>query len=108
LANLNLVMLLWLRERRKKRRRNRWWVHPIIARRRTFGTFHHLVGEMRLEDHDWFKKYFRTTVEQFDDLLSIIGPHITFQDTNYRKCIPSTQRLAITLRWVNITVKFRV
>ena len=38
--------------------------------------------------------------ERFDHLLSIVGPHITREDTNFRKSIAANERLAITLRFL--------
>ena len=35
--------------------------------------------------------------ERFDHLLSIVGPHVTREDTNFRKSIATNKRLAITL-----------
>ncbi|GBP03851.1 hypothetical protein EVAR_2539_1 [Eumeta japonica] len=34
----------------------------------------------------------------FDELLAIVSPRITLQDTNMRFAIPAVQRLAVTLR----------
>nr|CAH7767947.1 unnamed protein product [Callosobruchus chinensis] len=36
----------------------------------------------------------------FDLLISLIGPRISKQHTNYRECIPAEMRLAITLRFL--------
>nr|CAH7761755.1 unnamed protein product [Callosobruchus chinensis] len=36
----------------------------------------------------------------FDLLISLFGPRISKQNTNYRECIPAEMRLAITLRFL--------
>ncbi|KAF4114360.1 hypothetical protein G5714_004583 [Onychostoma macrolepis] len=89
----------------RKRRRRRIWVHPINQRRRQFGAFHHLVTELRLDD-DRHLKYFRMSAEQMDELLSVVGPELARQSTNYRAAIEPKQRLAITLRFLGTGESF--
>nr|CAH7729185.1 unnamed protein product [Callosobruchus chinensis] len=36
----------------------------------------------------------------FDLLISLIGPRVSKQDTNYRECVPAEMRLEITLRFL--------
>ena len=79
-----------------RQRRRRMWVHPINKRRQEFGVFHHLVAELSL-DRDRHLKYFRMSPEKMDD-LSLIGPDLTTQSTNFRQSIHPKQRLAVTLR----------
>ena len=55
---------------------------------------------MRLSDRDSFYKYFRMTPSRFDHLLSLIGPQITRQHTNFRSPISGAERLAVTLRFL--------
>ena len=91
---LAFYMLL---QRIRQRRRRRMWVHPINKRRQEFGLFHHLVAELSL-DRDRHVQYFRMSPEKMDDLLSLIGPDLTTQSTNFRQSIHPKQRLAVTLR----------
>ncbi|KAM4541691.1 putative nuclease HARBI1 [Odontesthes bonariensis] len=85
--------------RRRRRRRRRMWVHDIIQAREQYGEGYRLVQELRL-DGAKFQGAFRLTVEQFDSLLSKVGPLITMQRTNYRRLIPPDQRLYICLRFL--------
>ncbi|KAK0138530.1 Protein ALP1-like [Merluccius polli] len=85
--------------RRRRRRRRRIWVHEILQGRLQHGEFHRLVQELRL-DEGRFQRYFRLDMEQFDSLLSKIGPLITRQHTNYRRPIPPAERVAICLRFL--------
>ncbi|KAK0134928.1 Protein ALP1-like [Merluccius polli] len=90
------VALLYLRRRRPRRR---IWVHEILQGREQHGEFHRLVQELRL-DGERFQRYFRLDREQFDRLLSTVGPVITMTTTNYRHPIPPAERLAICLRFL--------
>ncbi|KAF0308846.1 hypothetical protein FJT64_002121 [Amphibalanus amphitrite] len=62
-----------------------------------------MVAELRLLDPDRHQTYFRMSRDPFDLILSKIGPLITRQHTNFREPIEPAQRLAITLRVVNIS-----
>lgn len=94
------AILLYLRRRRRRRRFcRRVWVHDILRGREQKGEFHRLVQELRL-DAERFQRYFRLDREQFDSLLSKIGPLISVQQTNYRRPIPPAERLAICLRFL--------
>ncbi|XDV11211.1 hypothetical protein PO909_000212 [Leuciscus waleckii] len=95
---LTFVLLLE-RIQRGRRRRKRCWVHPLNQRRRQQGDFYHLVAELRL-DSQRHHLYFRMSAEQMDELLSIIGPELTRQSTNYRAAIEPKQRLAVGLRYL--------
>ena len=66
-------------------------------RRREQGAFHHLVAELQL-DSQRHHEYFRMSVVQMEELLSMIGPELTRQSTNYRAAIEPKQRLAVGLR----------
>ncbi|KAI2647457.1 nuclease HARBI1 [Labeo rohita] len=89
------VALLYLR----RRRRRSVWVHEILQARQQLGEYHRLVQELRLDD-DRFQRYFRLDREQFDNLLSKVGPRIARQDTSYRHAIEPAERLAICLRFL--------
>ena len=64
------------------------------------GEYHALISEMRLADHQCFYRYFHITPERFAHLLSLVGPSITRQSTNFRESIPADERLAITLLYL--------
>ena len=54
-------------------------------------------SELRL-DSQCHHQCFRMSAEQMDELLSLIGPEVTRQSTNYRAAIEPKQRLAVALR----------
>uniref|UniRef100_A0A671U8L1 DDE Tnp4 domain-containing protein n=1 Tax=Sparus aurata TaxID=8175 RepID=A0A671U8L1_SPAAU len=81
------VALLYLRRRLPRR----WiWLH---------GKFHRLVQELRL-DGEQFQHFFCLDREQFDSLLSKIGPVITMTTTNYRRPISPAEHLVICLQFL--------
>ena len=79
-----------------KKRKHRFWIHPIVLKRKQHGSFHHLVQELRLHGAK-FQEYFRMTVTQFEDLLAKVGESLQ-KTTRSRETISPTQRLAICLR----------
>lgn len=50
-----------------------------------------------LQDEAKFFKYFRMSSQKFFELLNML-PQLQKQDTNFRRCIPPDERLAITLK----------
>ena len=71
--------------------------HSINHGRRQYGEYHQLCQELRL-DEDRFKVYFRFNRQQFEGVLTFIGPTIAKMNTNYRESISPAQRLCICLR----------
>ena len=86
------------------RQQRRTWVRRIFKSRDTKGEYHALISEMRLVDHESFYRYFHMTPQRFSQLLSLVGPSITRQDTHLhvhvRKAITPGERLAITIRYL--------
>ena len=66
-----------------------------------FGASEHLVQEMRLTDNEEFFNFTRLTLQQFDELLALVG-----KKANYEKdvILPNT-RLLITLRCSNQVIQ---
>ena len=84
-----------LQEHQEKRRGI--WVHETLQNRKEQGDYWGLVQELRFDD-ERFRMYFRVTREQFDELLTIVGPTISKETTNYREPIAPAERLSICLR----------
>ncbi|XP_058625881.1 uncharacterized protein LOC131536777 isoform X4 [Onychostoma macrolepis] len=91
------VALLVIRRKRAARKK-RLWVHETLRSREQFGEFR-LAKELRSHS-DRFQVYFRLSREQFDSLLSRVGPRISRIHTNYREPVSSMERLAICLRYL--------
>jgi hypothetical protein len=74
------------------------WVNPIFYERETCGEFHTLFPIL-LEQAQKFFQYFRMGPDTFWYILQIIRLYKKKQ-SNFRKCISSEERLAVTLRYV--------
>ncbi|XP_034756676.1 putative nuclease HARBI1 [Etheostoma cragini] len=85
---------------RRRRRTLRFWVHDTLQDRYQFGEYHRLVQQLRLDD-ERFQRHFRLDTEQFDSVLSKVGPLIMMNSTNYRRAICPAERLAICLRFLS-------
>ncbi|KAK7483576.1 hypothetical protein BaRGS_00025129 [Batillaria attramentaria] len=59
-----LILLLAKKRKSKSKRRHRFWIHPILRQRRSYGAFFHLVRELQM-DGEKFRQYFRLSREQF-------------------------------------------
>jgi hypothetical protein len=89
------VCALLLRTRTK--RRKKFWVHPLVSQRLLKGQLHKLYEELRVHPKKFFG-YFRMRCNSFDELLFMIRPSITYQNTVMRVPVPPEERLAVTLR----------
>jgi len=85
----NLLLFLFLRRRRRRRRRkHRFLVRHILLNRHDIGEYK-LFQEMFDKDHESFFRYFRMAPEQFQHILSAVGPSIskeTIEDFSGRTC----------------------
>lgn len=96
--NILLLSLLLLKLKRKKRPK-RLWQHNIYERRSSQGAYHNLLQEMRLTDQEKYFNYLRMSCDTFNKLLNIVGPKLN-RIYWTREPISSSERLALTLRWV--------
>ncbi|MED6274619.1 hypothetical protein CHARACLAT_018167 [Characodon lateralis] len=94
---MDLITVFYLWRAEKRRRRQCPWVHQILQGREQFREYHHLLQGLRLDDGR-FQRYFRLSRTQCEDLQSHVGRQISLRDTNYRRCIPTAERLSICLR----------
>lgn len=79
--------------------RRRWW-----ARNRSASFWATISNDWT--DDDW-REHLRMCEESFDKLCRIIAPFIEKQDTNFRRAIPTRERLAITLYRIADTMTYR-
>ena len=75
------------------------WVHPLNTECEEKGEFYVLYPDLRHYHKRFFKTY-RMSVECFDALLKLVGPHISKKYTNFRAPISAEQRLLVTLRYM--------
>ena len=84
----------------KKKKRKQVWTRPWLKRRLSFGAYHCLMEELRVEDPRALKFFLRMERPQFDELLGKVENVIVKQDTVMRESISPAERLAITLRFL--------
>ena len=72
------------------------WVRPILLRRDQVGEYHTLVQEMRTSDPAAHQRYFRMSVDDFDELLDMVNEKILKQQTAMRDPSWSCPRPAAT------------
>lgn len=82
---------------KKPKPQRRFWVHPLVGQRLLKGQFHKIYEDLRLDPKKFFN-YFRMSCKTFDELLSIIGPRITYQNTTMRMSVSPKERLSVTLK----------
>ena len=80
-------------------RRRRCLIREIFQSHDGYGAFETLFNVLR-NDRELFFHYIRMTHERFDHILSVVKEQIEKKDTCFRKSIPPTTRLAITLRYL--------
>jgi len=89
------VCALVLRTRKKKIRRL-YWVHPIYNCRLLKGKFYTLYENLREHPINFFS-YFLMNISTFDELIRLVGPAVSYQNTNFQLCIPPEERIAVTI-----------
>ena len=93
-----IAAVLLIMRYRKQPERKRLWMHAIQQGRNEYGEYHHLILRDLPADPKMFFQYFRMSIDKFDELLSIVGPSIKKEDTNWRQNICPRQRLSVCLR----------
>lgn len=90
------------RERRNRRRRRprTVWVREWLTEksREAYGHYAILMQQLRENDAPAFRNFTRMDPELFDEIVTRVSPHISKQDTNYRKSISPGLKVAVTLR----------
>lgn len=96
-------------------KKERIWSRAWLLRRKRLGCYENLMRELALEDHNGYRQWIRMDTAAFEELLGLVRPLITKNDTNFREAIDAGERLAITLRYLaegsnqsSIQFQFRV
>ena len=58
------------------------WVHETIFNRQELGEFHRLIQKLQ-SDVERFKKYFRLSKVQFDEVLQLVEKDISKETTHF-------------------------
>ena len=72
-------------------------LHPINEKRNKENILQNFIKELRSDD-DKFRNFTRMSVNTFDYVLNVITDRIRKPDSKFRKSIPPTQKLLVTLR----------
>ena len=80
-------------------KRRRKWISDFIRKRDTDGFHVKLMKELSLGDSNRFREFLRMDLNNYEELLKLVSPHISKSDTRLRKSISAAQRLAVTLRF---------
>ena len=92
--------LLRRRNHKRERRRRQYWRRPCIERLVIYGDYENLMRELERESQGDFTNFMRMEPRTFQELLLRVRPRLTKQDTNYRKALEPSLKLAITLRYM--------
>lgn len=97
------------REQQQIRQRRRIWTRKWILRRNheLQGTIHLAHIELRIEDTEYFHRFFRMRGDLFDRLVELVTPYTQRQNTNMRECISPKERLSVTLRFLATGESYR-
>uniref|UniRef100_A0A1B0DEF5 Uncharacterized protein n=1 Tax=Phlebotomus papatasi TaxID=29031 RepID=A0A1B0DEF5_PHLPP len=98
LAGVGFCYLSALQQSKQKQKR-RWWVRPIISRRKDKGHFDNLMQELKFEDKDWFYAYTRMERRQFEWILRKISPFLE-KEHLMREPLSPELKLFVTLRYL--------
>ncbi len=97
---LLLLLLMRRRTRRLRAAKRKAWSRSWIMRRETRGSHANLIRELNAEDPERFRQYHRLSREALNEILALVGPSISKQDTHLRSAIKPSERLSITLRFL--------
>lgn len=93
-------------QKKKNKRKARYWVRPFLRRRENYGV-NEMINDLRSDDmgiagelRSSFQNFTRISSNDFEFLITLIGPKICKKNTNYRDAISVKDRLAVTLRFL--------
>ena len=84
----------------RKRKPRSCWIRDWLSRRASLGAHAALLQNIRVSDPSTYRNFCRLSPEDYDELLEMVRPAITHQDTRLRKAISADERLALTLRFL--------
>jgi len=99
-------MMLLDEEERKTVNRTQWQ-RKWLQRREVMGAYHSVFMELAVEETLKFFEFIRMSYPKFLELVNLIGPSITRQNTHLRSTIPPNERVVFTLK-TNCVLKRRL
>lgn len=91
----------------KKKRKPRKWIKEWRTSREHSSSFTFLMGELRLNDKDAYRRYLRMDEKSFLIVLGYIRSAIEKKDTVLRNCISPEETLAAVLRFLATGESYR-
>jgi len=73
------------------------WVHPIIQKRKNFGAFYTLFGELR-DEANKYSNNLRMSVSSFDEMHRLWKKSLQRRNSKMRNCIQPVEMLAVAVR----------
>ncbi|XP_071581574.1 putative nuclease HARBI1 [Temnothorax nylanderi] len=96
------------KQKNQRRPRSIWTRKWILQRNRALrGTINLAHTELRIEDKEYFTRFFRMRIDLFDQLVEKVAPYIQRQNTNMRECISPKERMSLTLRFLATGESYR-
>ncbi|XP_035209442.1 uncharacterized protein LOC118183933 [Stegodyphus dumicola] len=86
--------------KKKRKAKRKTWARQWLLRRKTLGCYENLMRELALEDTEGYRRWLRMDTATFEEILSLVSPIISKQDTQMRLSIPAGERLSLTLRFL--------
>ena len=86
------------RKRLRKKRERSVWVKPWLSIRNELRADRTLLREFRVEDDEEYNKFLRMSPENFDELPRLVQFDIQKQDKLLCEAIPTSIKLATTVR----------
>ena len=99
-----LFLMMRLDEEERKTINRTQWQRKWLQRREVMGAYHSIFMELALEDTTKLFEFIRMSYPKFLELLNLIGPSITRENTHLRSTIPILFVVFIPQKWV-FTVK---
>ena len=87
-------------KRQKKTKKCKIWMCEWLRNRTIFGAYYTLLAELRNLDISSYRNFLHIDVMSFEELLLVVAPIITRQETNTRSTLPPEEKLALTLQYL--------
>jgi len=86
--SLAAVVIATVAKKRKKQRQVRsCWVRPWICSRPRFGGHETLLKDLAVSDCKAHQNFCRISNNDYQQILALVSPLITYEDTRYRQAI---------------------